>query len=57
MNEISSALTEHSLRDINSWFGSVFKGYKKSIRQDLHISAVNTCYELESWQTPDGTYH
>jgi len=23
----------------------------------LEISAVNTCYELESWQTPDGTYH
>ena len=23
----------------------------------MHISAVNTCYELESWQTPDGTYH
>jgi len=37
--------------------GSVFKGYQKRIRQDLKISAVNTCYELESWQTPDGSYH
>ena len=35
----------------------MFKGYKKSIRQDLYIRAVNTCYELESWQTPDGAYH
>jgi len=37
--------------------GSVFKGYQKRIRQDLEIRAVNTCYELESWQAPDGTYH
>ena len=35
----------------------MFKGYIKCIRQDLKISAVNTCYELESWQTPEGTYH
>lgn len=23
----------------------------------MNISAENTCYELESWQAPDGTYH
>lgn len=36
--------------------GSVFKGYKKYIRQDIEIKAVNTCYEVESWQAPDGRY-
>ncbi len=37
--------------------GSKFKGYKRCIRQELQIRAVNTCYELESWRTPNGTYH
>ncbi|MCK5105862.1 MAG: transposase [Cyclobacteriaceae bacterium] len=45
------------IQAINVPKGSKFKGYIKRIRQELKISAVNTCYELESWQTPEGTYH
>jgi hypothetical protein len=45
------------IKAINIPEGSVFKGYKRCIRQDLSISAENTCYELESWQAPDRTYH
>ena len=29
----------------------------RRIRQELIISAENTCYELECWQSPDGKYH
>lgn len=36
--------------------GSVFKGYKKVIIQDLEIKRMNTLYLLEMWQTPEGKY-
>ena len=34
--------------------GSIFKGLKPYTVQDLRISACNTRYFLEQWQTPDG---
>ena len=34
--------------------GSTFKGLKPYTVQDLRISACNTRYFLEQWQTPDG---
>jgi len=49
--------TTERIAAINVPQGSQFKGYQKRIRQDLEIKPVNTCYELESWQAPDGTYH
>ncbi|MEM6735204.1 MAG: hypothetical protein AAF620_03955 [Bacteroidota bacterium] len=36
--------------------GSVFKGYKKCIRQELQIQAATICYELERWQAPNSTF-
>jgi len=36
--------------------GSVFKGYQEYTVQDLIIQPHNTCYRLEKWQTPSGTY-
>jgi len=36
--------------------GSVFKGYKKYVVQDLSIRVETTEYRLERWQTPDGKY-
>ncbi|KHD07812.1 hypothetical protein PN36_20805 [Candidatus Thiomargarita nelsonii] len=36
--------------------GSIFKGYQDYIVQDLIIKTHNTKYQLERWQTPDGTY-
>lgn len=36
--------------------GSLFKGYKKVIIQDLEIKRMNTLYLLEMWQTPEGKY-
>ncbi len=33
-----------------------FKGYEKYVVQDLRIEPENTCYLLEQWQKPDGTY-
>jgi Transposase IS66 family len=36
--------------------GSVFKGYKDFIVQDLHIRSHNTKYLLECWQKPEGGY-
>lgn len=36
--------------------GSVFKGYKETIIQDMIIKRFNTLYLLELWQTPDGKY-
>lgn len=34
--------------------GSTFKGLKSYTVQNLHISACNTRYFLEQWQTPEG---
>ncbi len=36
--------------------GSEFKGYKEYVVQGLKISAHNTLYRLERWQTPRGSY-
>jgi hypothetical protein len=36
--------------------GSTFKGYNDYIVQDLQILPHNTCYRLEKWKTPDGSY-
>lgn len=36
--------------------GSTFKGYNDYIVQDLQIQPYKTCYRLEKWKTPDGTY-
>ena len=36
--------------------GSVFKGYKKIIIQDIIIKRENILYKLEMWRTPDGKY-
>lgn len=36
--------------------GSVFKGYKKVIIQDIEIKRMNTLYLLEVRQNPDGKY-
>ena len=33
-----------------------FKGYEKYVVQDLRIEPDNTCYLLEQWEKPDGTY-
>ena len=33
-----------------------FKGYDKDVVQDLRIEPENTCYLLEQWEKPDGTY-
>ncbi len=33
-----------------------FKGHEKYIVQDLRIEPDNTCYLLEQWRKPDGTY-
>ena len=33
-----------------------FKGYANYVVQDLRIEPDNTCYLLEQWQKPDGTY-
>ncbi|MCP4903126.1 MAG: hypothetical protein GY906_39695, partial [bacterium] len=33
-----------------------FKGYDKYVVQDLRIEPENTCYLLEQWEKPDGTY-
>jgi hypothetical protein len=36
--------------------GSRFKGYQYYTVQDLIIQSRNTCYRLERWQLPDGSY-
>ena len=36
--------------------GSVFKGFKKVIIQDMIIKRENILYELEMWRTPEGKY-
>ena len=33
-----------------------FKSYEKYVVQDLRIEPDNTCYLLEQWEKPDGTY-
>jgi hypothetical protein len=33
-----------------------FKGYQKYVVQDLLIQPYNTCFLLEQWEKPDGTY-
>ena len=36
--------------------GSIFKGYKEYVVQDIVIKTYNIKYMLECWQTPDGDY-
>jgi uncharacterized small protein (DUF1192 family) len=33
-----------------------FKGHERFVVQDLRIEPDNTCYLLEQWEKPDGTY-
>src|SRR5664280_944375 len=34
--------------------GSIFKGYRKVVIQDIKFETFNTCYRLAEYQTPDG---
>ena len=34
--------------------GSVFKGYREVIIQDIKFETFNTCYRLAQYETPDG---
>jgi len=36
--------------------GSEFKGYKTYVVQGLVIKSHNIAYQIERWQTPEGTY-
>src|SRR5664280_366888 len=36
--------------------GSVFKGYREVVIQDIVFKTFNTCYRLAQYQTPDGSY-
>jgi len=36
--------------------GSVFKGYRTYLVQDIILSPHNTLFKLERWQSPDGHY-
>jgi hypothetical protein len=36
--------------------GSIFKGYRKVVIQDIKFETFNTCYRLAEYQTPDGSY-
>lgn len=36
--------------------GSIYKGYRNVIVQDMVFESFNTCYRLTEYQTPDGRY-
>ncbi|UOA09881.1 hypothetical protein [Methylobacter sp. S3L5C] len=36
--------------------GSIFKGYRKVVIQDIKFETFNTCYRLAEYQTLDGSY-
>ena len=36
--------------------GSVFKGYRDVVIQDIKFETFNTCYRLAQYETPDGSY-
>jgi hypothetical protein len=36
--------------------GSVFKGYRDFVVQDIDIKSRNTLFKIARWQTPDGNY-
>ena len=36
--------------------GSVFKGYREVVIQDIKFETFNTCYRLAQYETPDGRY-
>ena len=36
--------------------GSIFKGYREVVIQDIVFETFNTCYRLAQYQTPDGDY-
>lgn len=36
--------------------GSIFKGYREVVIQDILFETYNTCYRLAQYQTPDGSY-
>jgi Transposase IS66 family len=47
---------EKTIRVENISVGSRFKGYQYYIVQELVIQTKNTCYKLERWKLPDGSY-
>ena len=47
---------EHKVPAENVPQGSAFKGYKDFVVQDLRVEVYNTCFRLECWQAPDGSY-
>src|SRR5665647_289853 len=36
--------------------GSIFKGYRDVVIQNIKFETFNTCYRLAEYQTPDGSY-
>ena len=44
------------VRPVNVPEGSTCKGYQSFTVQDIRLETHNTLYQLERWQTPDGTY-
>ena len=36
--------------------GSIFKGYREVVIQDIVFKTFNTCYRLAQYQAPDGSY-
>ena len=36
--------------------GSIFKGYREMVIQDIKFETFNTCYRLAQYETPDGRY-
>jgi hypothetical protein len=36
--------------------GSIYKGFRDVVIQDIKFETFNTCYRLAQYQTPDGSY-
>ena len=37
--------------------GSIYKGFRDVVIQDIKFETFNTCYRLAQYQTPDGILH